>query len=398
MPDTLGLHRPHRVHRLVCWALFAALSLGACGSGDTPPTNSNAGGGTPLTYGIGGTTSVGGFVFVANSGADSISEFTIDPASGALAAVGPPVATDRGPTAIAGTFDKKYLYVSNSGSNDVAAFSIDLNSGALTTVPGAPFAAGKNPSAVAVYTASFVSSKGGGVGPVSYRGYAYAANTGSDTVSAYQIDQNTGVLTPIASYATGTGPSVIAVRADGEFLFIANTGGSRNISAFQINGYYGDLSPVVGSPFSSGDNVSSLAFGAGEAFLYAANASGGTASIMEFSIHPLGTDANSGALTALPGVAYDLPSCNYITTDQTGALLYATAGTNVFGFSIDQHTGTLSPLPGFPVAVGGSADSVSIDPTNQFLYVTNRSTGKVNGFNLNSVTGELTTMPGSPPP
>lgn len=36
MPNTLGLHRlhcVHRVHFLTCWALFAALSLGACGGG-----------------------------------------------------------------------------------------------------------------------------------------------------------------------------------------------------------------------------------------------------------------------------------------------------------------------------------------------------------------------------
>src|ERR1700694_567561 len=59
MPNTLGLHRLHclyclhclhRVHRvrvLTCWALFAALPLGACGGG----------GGTPPTYSIGGTVS-----------------------------------------------------------------------------------------------------------------------------------------------------------------------------------------------------------------------------------------------------------------------------------------------------------------------------------------------------
>ena len=31
MPNTLGLHRLHRVHLLTCWAVFATLSLGACG-------------------------------------------------------------------------------------------------------------------------------------------------------------------------------------------------------------------------------------------------------------------------------------------------------------------------------------------------------------------------------
>jgi 6-phosphogluconolactonase len=174
----------------------------------------------------------------------------------------------------------------------------------------------------------------------------------------------------------------------------------------------GGLNPVPGSPFPSSGNVSSLTFGAGDAFvyppgesngsagykglLYVANASGSTASIMGFSIHPNIGDANDGALTALPGFPYDLPSCSYIAADQTGAYLYATAGTNVFGFSVDKQTGALSPLPGFPVAVGATADFVSIDPTNQFLYVTSRSAGKVTGFKLNAATGDLTTIPGSP--
>jgi 6-phosphogluconolactonase (cycloisomerase 2 family) len=335
----------------------------------------------------------GEFSFVANSGADSISAFSIDAASGALLSVAPPVTADRGPSAIASTIDKKYLYVSNSRSNDVSAFAVDAGSGALTAVPGSPFAAGTSPSAVAVYTATWCTTRGGHCG---FNMYAFVANAGSDTVSAFTINQSTGVLTPIASYATDTGPSAMAVRPDGQFLYVANTGGSKDISGYSIDPFGGDLRPVFGSPFPSGGSVSSFAFGAGEAFLYAANASGGTASIMGFSIHPSSGDANDGALTSLPGFPFDLPSCNYIVADQTGAYLYATAGTNVFGFSINKQTGALSPLPGSPVAVGATADSVSIDPTNQFLYVTNRSAGKVTGFKLNAATGELTTMPGSP--
>ena len=195
------------------------------------------------------------------------------------------------------------------------------------------------------------------------------------------------------------------------FLYIANAGGSNDISAFQIDTLSGGLNPVAGSPFPLNGNVSSLAFGTGDAFqyppgtvgspgikglLYAANASGGTASIMGFSIHPEMGDADSGALTALPGFPYDLPACSYIVADQTGAYLYATAGTNVFGFGIDKQTGALSPLPGSPFDVGDTADSVTIDPENKFLYVTNRSAGRVTGFRLDAATGELTIMPGSP--
>jgi hypothetical protein len=92
---------------------------------------------------MGGTASAGSFFFVANSEADSISEFSMDPTSGALAQVGPPVTAGRGPAAIAATPDNQFIYVSNAGSNDVSAFAINPVSGALTAVSGSPFAAGR---------------------------------------------------------------------------------------------------------------------------------------------------------------------------------------------------------------------------------------------------------------
>ena len=71
-------------------------------------------------------------------------------------------------------------------------------------------------------------------------------------------------------------------------------------------------------------------------------------------------------------------------------------GANLLGYSIDAQFGALSPLPGFPIAVGANTGSLTIDPTNQFLYVANGSAGTVTGFELNSATGALTPMPGSP--
>jgi len=365
------------------------------------------------TFSIVGTAFVGDFFFVANSGADNISEFSIEATSGALLSVGPPVTAERGPSGITSTiadpyFDSSYLYVSNGRSNDVSAFAVDAASGALTAVPGSPFAAGTSPGAVGVSASTGCTTRGGHCHTDEY---LYVANSGSDTVSEYQIDQSTGFLTPIASSATGSRPGAMAVGQQPQFLYIANTGGSNDISAFRMDG---SLRPVMGSPFPANGNVSSLAFGAGDAFvyppgtsngtrgykglLYAAIASGGTASIMGFSIHfPMG-GATDGALTALAGFPYDLPSCSYIVADQTGAYLYAAAGTNLFGFSINKQTGALSPLPGFPVAVGTTADSVSIDPTNQFLYVTSRSAERVTGFRLNAATGELIMMPDPPSP
>ncbi len=328
----------------------------------------------------------GEFSYSTNTADNAISGFSVDAYTGALVSVGPPAAGGRSPYALVSSGDKQHLYVANSDSNDVSAFAVGQNSGALTTVPGSPFAAGTRPRALALF-----------------RSTLFVANAGSDNLSVYRLDQKSGVPAPWspAFYATGTGPSVMAIApGSGPYgvppiLYIANAG-SNDISAFWILGAYGleqALESVAGSPFRSGSSVTSLAFGAaaGEGVLYAANANGVGATISGFSIDP-----NTAALTSLPGFPFALPSCNYIATDQTSTYLYATAGTNVLGYSIDRQTGALSPLPGFPVAVGANADSISIDPTNQFLYVRNGSAGTVIGFELNAATGELTPMPGSP--
>jgi 6-phosphogluconolactonase (cycloisomerase 2 family) len=325
----------------------------------------------------------GEFLSVTNTADNTISAFSVDANTGALSSAGPPVAAGRSPYALASTGDKEYLYVANSDSNDVSVFAADPRSGALTTIPGSPFTAGTRPRAVALV-----------------RSTLFVANAGSDNLSVYRVDPKSGVPTPwsLASYATGTGPSMMAIAEGsgpygfGPVLYIANAG-SNDISAFSLRGSYGleqALYSVEGSPFRSSSSVTSMAVGAG-LFLYAANANGVDATISGFSIDP-----NTAALTSLPGFPFALPSCNYIAADRTGMYLYATAGTNVLGYSIDAQTGALSPLLGFPVAVDANADSISIDPTNQFLYVRNGSAGTVTGFELNAATGGLTAMPGSP--
>ncbi|MEP6884864.1 MAG: beta-propeller fold lactonase family protein [Gammaproteobacteria bacterium] len=318
----------------------------------------------------------GEFLYVTNAADNTISAFSIDPGTGAIASAGPPVTAGSAPRAIAGSSDRKYLYIGNSGSNDVSAFSIDPKSGTLTMVPGSPFIAGTNPRAVSLFESTLV-----------------VANTGSNDLSAYLVDRDTGVPTPSspASYPTGAGPSALLVLA-APHSGVLITGGLNDISEFYIGG---GLQQAAGPyPSGGGGGVSSLAISnAGGLFLYAANATGAAATISGFSSYEPG---GAAGLTPLPGFPYAVPSCSYIVADQTGAYLYATAGTNLLGYSIDAQTGALSPLPGFPVAVGATADSVSIDPTNQFLYVRNGSVGTITGFELNGATGALSPMPGSP--
>jgi len=317
--------------------------------------------------------------YVANAGDNTVSAYTIDATSGALAAVGTPVATGTSPHAIVGTQDKKYVFVGNEGSNDISAFAVNSASGALTAVPGSPFPAGTDPKALALYQGDS-------------NNYLYVANAGSDTVSAFAVDP-TGALTPLspATFATGKSPSSIAVDHYLGYIYVANNGGSNDVSAFSVDTFTGLLTPLVGSPFPAGANPLSVALGAGGQFLYTANPDATNPSISGFNLI-------AAVPTPLSGSPFPLVVGPYIATDRTGAYLYVTAGSGIVGYGIDGTTGMLTPLPGFPVVTGTAPHSVTFDTTNQFLYVANDGSADVSGFRFDASTGGLTPITGSPFP
>jgi 6-phosphogluconolactonase len=316
------------------------------------------------------TVSCATYAYVTNAADSTLSAYDVDATTGALKAIGTPTATGVSPHALFGfqSDDKRYVYVGNEGSNDVAGFAVNNTTGALTTVPGSPFAAGTDPQAM-IFDGSSL----------------YIATAGSDSVSVYDIDTNSGTLTMRSTFATGRSPTSIVV---GAAVYVANHGGSNDISAF-----HGDLTPVSGSPFPAGGSPLSLAFGANGKFLYSANPDATNPSISGFAI-----DQNTGTLSPLNGSPYPLRVSHYMATDQTGTYLYVTSGADVVGYAIDPATGTLTALTGFPVSVGVDAYSITIDSTNQFLYVTDDGAAHVSAFTLDAATGALTPIPGSPFP
>lgn len=332
------------------------------------------------------------YSYVTNAADNTVSAYSVDETTGAVAVIGAPTAAGKSPHAIfgLGSNDNRYVFVGNEGSNDVSAFAVDPTTGALTAVPGSPFAAGIDPQAMA----------GGG-------SQLYVANAGSDTISAYSVDLNTAALTPMspATYPTGKGPASVAVApyvsiiyvgsmltCTCDVIYVANHGGSNDISVFSID-LAGVLTPVPGSPFPAVGNPLSLAVGAVNKFLYTANPDATKPSISGFSIDP-----TTGALAPLSGSPFPIPVSHYIATDQTGAYLYVTSGASIVGYAIDATTGALRALPGFPVATGANAYSITIDPSNRILYVTNDGAATVSGFTLDASTGALTPMAGSPFP
>src|SRR5262249_56805249 len=105
---------PANVGRLIaCWqAVVAGL---ACAVG--------------LFAGGAAAASAASFAYVANSGSNSVSAFSIGPGGGLSAVQGSPFVAGTEPVAVAVSPDRAQLYVANSGSNSVSAFSIGPGGG-----------------------------------------------------------------------------------------------------------------------------------------------------------------------------------------------------------------------------------------------------------------------------
>ena len=275
---------------------------------------------------------------------------------------------------------KMFAYVANGGNGEgnVSAYAIDPNTGALTEITGSPFAAGGTSFSVAVDPTGT---------------YAYVANWGSNNVSAYAINSSTGALTEITGspFTAGTNPISVAVDPTSKFAYVVNyTDGT--VSAYTINSSTGALTEITGSPFAAG-GAGALSFSVAVdptgKFVYVANEN--SADVSAYTIN-----SSTGALTEITGSPFASGTYPYsVTVDPTGKFAYVAnggfmdAGT-VSAYTINSSTGALTEITGSPLAAGDEPRSVAVDPTGKFAYVANEISSDIYAYAINSSTGALT--------
>jgi 6-phosphogluconolactonase len=257
----------------------------------------------------------------------------------------------------------------------------------LTAVTGSPFAAGNGSQSLAFDASG---------------SYLYVANLTDNTISGYSLNTSTGALTPLANSpyaALGTNPQPSQIVTAGSYLYVADSG-SNVVEFFAIAAGTGELSrPITETPAATDTGPISLAVSASGSVLYTANAgSGQQGSISAFTVN-----SSSGALSAVPGNPLAIAARGYIRIDPQGKYLFVpelTAGTSgVAVYPVDLTTGALgAAVAGSPFATGTNPYSVSVDPTDQFVYVGNDGSANVSEFTLNGNTGALTPVAGSPVP
>ncbi len=349
-----GLLMPTKGLSRLAIAFVLALSLAACNANNTPthpayvtlPTinqvlayrvNNKTG---ELMKTFGGTFNTGmsplsvavhpsrHFVYVANSGENDISLYTVDSNSGALREVLPRTTTALNPTNLAIDPGGSFLYVVNRGVNGVSSFSIS-GDGTLSPVAGTPVAAGFGPANIAVTP----SGK-----------FVYVPNANSNSVSAYSVVN--GGLQPITGspFLLGNGPQAVAVDPGEHFVYITNAADS-SISVLSIDPTTGALTNIVGSPFP----------------VVQINNNGSATGPVSIAIHPSGT-------------------LLYIANQITG---------NVSFYSL-ASTGAPTELTNSPYGSGHGTSYVVADPTGNFLFILNQTNNTITVYDINTVDGTLT--------
>ena len=117
-------------------------------------------------------------------------------------------------------------YLAIPQANAIAAYRVDTSSGNFKPVLGSPFSGGTSPISIAVHP----SGK-----------FVYAANQGSNDISLFKIDSNTGELTEVMPRtAAGLNPAALVMDSGGDLIFVANQT-SNNISVFSVSASDGTL-------------------------------------------------------------------------------------------------------------------------------------------------------------
>ena len=267
-----------------------------------------------------------------------------------------------------GITEGRLLFAAIPSANELVVYREDPNSGALTQLVGSPVAAGPGVRALALHPK---------------QKFLYAANSGENDVSVFNV-ATTGALTEqTPRTAVGTAPTLIAMDADGSYLYVGNTGQQPSISVFSIDQTTGALTPVPQPPGTSNTayiGLTPINMTVAGSFLYVTG-QGLQGYVLAFPL-------NNGVLgTPPPGSPYVAGNNPYGLTTSTvaGASYLYTANkldNSVSEFSINAD-GSLTALAGSPISINFTGPTALLtDPLDRYLFVADQGSGNLDGFSI----------------
>ena len=234
----------------------------------------------------------------------------------------------------------------------------------------------------------------------------YTLNAFEATISIFNVAGD-GTLTLGASpVPVGSSPNAIVIDPSGKYLLVtSNYSNLGEVSVFSIDPNTGALSPF-GSPVPANTNPTEILFTHSGQFVYVTNPEIGMVTGFSFANGVLslvpGTPVSSGEGGGALGLAVDpTDQFLYVTNPSaTNPPPYQFTTGNISGFNIDPTTGALTPIVGSPFTstVGGAGPtSITVDPTGSLVYaVTPGSSLSIWCFQITYPSGQLVLVTNSP--
>lgn len=292
----------------------------------------------------------------------------------------------------------QFAYGVNAGDWSLTQYRVNPTTGALQQNGHLPTS--KFPAAAAVHP--------------SKRFLLTAVKTGAE-VFVHRIDASTGRLTEIPQSpfkAGATSPYSISIHPSGRFVYVAARWGG--VVAFSMDQESGVLTLVPGSPFAAEKRTRSLQVHPSGRFVYATNAHSN-------SISAYRVNEKTGVLTQLPGSPfstgaemvvdvkemklYEAPpesggSPYRVEIHPSGRFIFVTnwMGLNLSVFRVDTDTGVITPVKGSPFNVGdgGRPYAVTVHPSGRFVYLSSWDNHLLWGFQFNEDSGQIAVLPDAP--
>lgn len=186
--------------------------------------------------------------------------------------------------------------------------------------------------------------------------------------------------------------------------------GRQGITSLRVDPNSGALSPVPGSPFgqarTSTPTFNEVLVHPSGRFLYGLVENDYDTFSVPQSVPGFAVDAQTGALSELPGSPYVLDTDDYAFTGAMtgdGQRLYvptynlANSSSKLVGLAVDAISGALTPLAGSPFASSLRAEDAMPGPGGRLYTLLNRN-GYVGGYSVDPASGALTPLPGHPYP
>jgi hypothetical protein len=349
-----------------------------------------------------------------NNGAPTgtVHAFIVNSSTGGIAEVpGSPFNAGLAPNRLVVDPTGRFVYVTNQITQDVTGFSVSPSTGTLTELPGSPFPIGAQPiTSAADPTGRFF--------------YVFATGAINDVEAEflyeYTIDSVTGILTLTSSspsiweYGQGILISSISFDAAGDYAYLGQVGDSTvgaPIIVCSVDFGSGTLSQVGGVQPGATGEAEQLTVSPNSNFLFSVDTAANQANAFASGSAGLSLSEISGSPYSMPNFPFALfvhPSGKFLyvaneNQPYQSSLTPDQYSGSISAFVIDSGTGALTQVPGSPFAAGINPLSVVVDPTGQFAYSasTNYAGGssgfaQIMGFSIDAVSGALTPFSGNP--